>query len=120
MRKIFLLGMILIFSFSATSLAADVSGKWLLNFPGPMGPEEWKLDITQTGETLDIACEHPMFGPVKGEGKSKGDAVSLKFVLDTPMGVMTILMPGTVSGGSMKGEASMNEAPMGAWDAAKK
>lgn len=48
MRKIFVLLTIFLLAVSGVAFA-DATGNWVLNMEGPMGPEEWKLNIKGDG-----------------------------------------------------------------------
>lgn len=115
MRKLLVLLTVVLLAVSGIAFA-DVTGNWSLIYEGPMGPEEWKMNLKGDG-TVD--CEHFMLGPIKGTHKCTADKWDVYFKEDTPMGEMEFKFLGTISGSSAKGNLDLmgTEIP---WEATKK
>src|SRR5580700_7158069 len=98
MRKLmtrgFLLGLL-----SLTALAADVTGKWAAQMPGPGGQtREVTFNFKVDGNTLTGTVSGRQGDMEISDGKIDGDAISFSQTMEFNGNTMKILYKGTVSG----------------------
>ena len=93
MHRILILLTTLLLVFTEIAFS-DATGNWMLDMEGPMGPEQWKLNINADG-TVD--GEHFIFGSMKGTHKCEVDKWNVYFKADLPMGELEFNFLGELS-----------------------
>jgi hypothetical protein len=85
---------------AATTLAADVTGKWKAEFQGPDGQTRTNVfDFEMKGETLTGTVTSSMGGPAKIEnGTVKGDDIAFTVTRNFEGNELKLQYQGTVKG----------------------
>ncbi len=97
------------------ALAADISGTWTAQVTLTAGSGTAKLDIRQSGESLN-GTYHGTFGDAPLHGTVKGDKVEITFGNDTAQAKYT----GTLDGDKkMSGTVDYGEVGTGTFTATK-
>ncbi|HEX5479584.1 MAG TPA: hypothetical protein VFY79_07675 [Dehalococcoidia bacterium] len=82
-----------------------VDGTWNLTLNTPMGAQTPTLTLAANGDALTGKLDGPQGAADIEDGKVEGNDVS--WAITVPQMAMTITFKGTVSGDSMKGNASL-------------
>ena len=87
---------------ATSTLAADISGKWVGQVPGRNGLTETTFNFKSAGDQLTGTMTGPMGDlPIK-EGKVTGDDVSFKVTLEFNGNSIGLMFTGKVSGSEIK------------------
>jgi hypothetical protein len=84
--------------------AANMAGSWTITTETPMGAQETKLSVAQTGKDIKGTMESPQ-GSVPITGTADGKEFKFGFDFDAQGTSLRIDYIGTVEGPAMKGKA---------------
>ncbi|PWU05565.1 MAG: hypothetical protein C5B51_14155 [Terriglobia bacterium] len=88
--------------FSLAALAADITGKWVAQVPGPNGSREITFDFKQAGNDLTGSIAGPRGAQEISEGKVQGENVSFAVVLELTGNQIRQNFKGTISGNQIR------------------
>lgn len=109
MRKVLFFTTVLMFVFTSSIWAADISGTWTLTMSGRQGDVSMDLNIKASEDGYTITANNPTLGDMEGTGKLEGNDVTMNL---TATGEMKIgfVFTGTVSGNKMSGTREVSMA----------
>jgi hypothetical protein len=103
MQRTFVVSVLALFGALATTLAADVSGKWTSEFDSPIGRQRYVYDFKVDGTTLTGTATQSERGTTEiKEGKISGDDISFVELVAAEGNELRIEHKGKVSGDEIR------------------
>lgn len=103
MQRTFVVSVLTLFAALATTLAADVSGKWTSEFDSPIGRQSYVYEFKVNGTTLIGTATQSERGTTEiKEGKISGDDVSFVELVQVEGNELRIEHKGKVAGDEIR------------------
>lgn len=103
MQRTFVVSVLALFAALATTLAADVSGKWTSEFDSPIGRQSYIYEFKVNGTTLTGTATQSERGTTEiKEGKISGDDISFVELVTVEGNQLRIEHKGKVAGDEIR------------------
>jgi len=103
MQRTFVVSVLALFAALATTLAADVSGKWTSEFDSPIGRQSYVYEFKVDGTTLTGTATQSERGATEiKEGKVNGDDISFVELVKVEGNELRIEHKGKVAGDEIR------------------